>query len=185
MCWILLNLSPNPYNMNLSYKELLPKNFSDHSRVWIYQSSRLFTLQEALSIEEMINQFVAKWTTHGTPVKGFGTLFFGHFVVLMADEELTGVSGCSTDSSVRLIKHIELTFNVNMFERTNLAFIIEGKIQLLPLSQLAYALDKCFIKPTSLMFDNNVSTKKELEERWIIALAQSWLASRYNIQMVS
>ncbi len=171
--------------MNLSYKELLPKQFSDQSRVWIYQSSRLFTLAEALSIEEMINDFVGNWTTHGAPVKGFGTLFFGHFVVLMADEEKTGVSGCSTDSSVRLIKQIELTFKVNMFERTNLAFIIDGKIQLLPLSQMAYALDKSFIKPTSLMLDNTVATKKDLEDRWIIPISQSWLASRYNLDMIS
>jgi hypothetical protein len=35
----------------------------------------------------------------------------------MADETATGVSGCSTDSSVRLIKEIEKIFGVNMFDR--------------------------------------------------------------------
>jgi hypothetical protein len=107
--------------MNLEYKHLLNNDFHPDSRVWVYQSSRLFTISEALQIEEMINQFANNWLSHGTPVKGAAYLFFGQFVVLMADETATGVSGCSTDSSVRLIKDIEKIFGVNMFDRMALA----------------------------------------------------------------
>jgi hypothetical protein len=64
-------------------------------------------MSEALQIEEMIDQFSHNWNSHGIPVKATAHLFFGQFVVLMADETATGVSGCSTDSSVRLIKEIE------------------------------------------------------------------------------
>ena len=113
--------------MNLEYKNLIGENFSADSRVWVYQSSRLFTLAEALTIEELVNDFTAKWVSHGVPVKGGGYLFFGQFIIIMADERATGVSGCSTDSSVRLIKDIEQRFGVNMFDRTTLAFIIKDK----------------------------------------------------------
>ena len=47
--------------MNVDYQELIPENFHDSSRVWIYQSSRLFFLSEALQIEEMLEQFVTGW----------------------------------------------------------------------------------------------------------------------------
>src|ERR1700743_225020 len=90
--------------MNTHYKELLPPEFAASSRVWIYQSHRLFALAEALQIEEMLETFIKNWETHGAPVKGYGNLFYGQFIVLMADETATGVSGCSTDGSVRLIK---------------------------------------------------------------------------------
>jgi hypothetical protein len=89
--------------MNFSYHHLVPQDFDDQSRVWIYQSDRLFSMSEALDIEQMLEQFTSGWNYHGDPVKGFATLFFGQFIVLMADETATGVSGCSTDSSVRLI----------------------------------------------------------------------------------
>ena len=79
-------------------------------------------MQEALEIEERLEQFVEGWQTHGTPVKGFGTLLFGQFVILVADETANGVSGCSTDSSVRVIKKIEADFTVSMFDRQMLAF---------------------------------------------------------------
>lgn len=164
--------------MNLEYKHLLDDTFHADSRVWIYQSSRLFSLGEALEIEDRLNQFAAQWKSHGTPVKGAAYLFFGQFIVLMADETATGVSGCSTDSSVRLVKDIEQQFGVNMFDRTMLAFVIKDKVQLLPLAQLQYASDNGFIDADTLYFNNLAQTKGELENKWIIPVKESWLARK-------
>jgi hypothetical protein len=169
--------------MNLSYKELLPSNFSSHSRVWIYQSNRLFSLSEALELEKILESFISDWKAHGQPVKGFANLFFGQFIILIADEEITTVSGCSTDSSVRLIKAIEEGFKVNLFDRTQLAFYINEKIQILPLSQIDYALSHQFLQPDTLFFDHSVANKKELEERWIVPLSNSWLGRRYLVNI--
>jgi len=161
--------------MDYEYQHLLENSFSPGSRVWIYQSNRIFSISESLQVEEMLNNFIASWLSHGTPVKGAGHLFFGQFVVLMADEKATGVSGCSTDSSVRLIKEIEKLFSVNMFDRTTLAFIVKEKIQLLPLSQLQYAFDNGFISADTIYFNNLVQTKEELENNWMLPVKESWL----------
>ena len=169
--------------MNLEYKHLLDKSFSPGSRVWIYQSSRLFGMAEALAIEELLEDFTSKWLSHGSPVKGAGYLFFGQFIILMADEEATGVSGCSTDSSVRLIKAIEQKFGVNMFDRTMLAFVVKDKVQLLPLSQLQYAFDNRFIDSHTLYFNNIVQTKNELENNWIIPIKDSWLSKKITVNV--
>jgi hypothetical protein len=100
----------------------------------------------------------------------------------MADEEVTGVSGCSTDSSVRLIKALEEEYKVSMFDRMNLAFLINEKVQLLPFAQLNYAIDKGFIDKNTLFFDNTVLTKAELMGRWITPVSVSWLAKRILTQ---
>ena len=168
--------------MNFKYKHLLPENFADHSRVWIYQSSRLFSLSEALDIEELINKFTAEWRSHGADVDAYGNLFFGQFVVLMADETRAGVSGCSTDSSVRFIKQLGEKLGVDFFNRTNLAFVVKDKIQVLPMSQLAYAAQNFFIDSETLYFNNLVHTKKELEEKWIVPIKDSWLASKISFE---
>ena len=163
------------------YRHLLPEGFHSTSRVWIYQSSRLFSLQEALQLEDILKQFTNDWHSHGSKVKGHADLLFGQFIVLMADETAAGVSGCSTDSSVRLIKEIEKLFNVNLFDRQLLAFIVKEKVQTIPLNQLQYAVDNQFIAADSLYFNNLVQTKEELEKDWIIPLRNSWLASRLQI----
>jgi len=168
--------------MNLNYKELLPSDFNPSSRVWIYQSNRLFSIGEALEIEEMLDVFVREWKSHGTPVKGYANLFFGQFIVLMADESATGVSGCSTDSSVHLIKQIEQLYKVNLFDRLLLAFVVKEKLQSIPMSQLNYAVENNFIAADTLYFNNLVQTKEELETKWIIPIKESWLASRVQFK---
>src|SRR5688500_11252902 len=169
--------------MNLEYKYLLDGNFHPSSRVWVYQASRLFAMSEALEIESLLNDFSSQWKSHGTPVKGAGYLFFGQFVILMADETASGVSGCSTDSSVRLIKDIEQRFGVNMFDRTTLAFFVKDRVQLLPLSQLQYAFDNRFIDSHTIYFNNLVQTKEELENNWLVPIKDSWLSKRITVNV--
>jgi hypothetical protein len=164
--------------MTFNYQEMLPEEMDASSRVWIYQSSRLFSISEALQIEEMLNEFVGSWHSHGVAVKGYANLFYGQFIILMADERASGVSGCSTDSSVRLMKSIEQKFNVQLFDRLLLAFLIEGKVQLLPISQLDFAEENQFISRDTIYFNNTVQTKKELEEKWLLPLKESWLKDR-------
>jgi hypothetical protein len=171
--------------MNLEYKELLPTDFHPQSRVWIYQSNRLFSLKEALEIEEGLEKFAQSWKSHGAPVKAYANLFFGQFIVLMADESDTTVGGCSTDSSVHFIKELEQRFGVSLFDRQLLAFFIKDKIQLIPLAQLNYAVEKGFIDKESLYFNNTVLTKDQLENNWIIPVNKSWLAPKIaNAQLL-
>lgn len=168
---------------NFEYRQLLPASFAPDSRVWIYQCNRRFSLAEALELEQRFEQFTTGWNSHGVPVKGYANLFFGQFIVLMADETAAGVSGCSTDSSVRLIKEIENLFKVSLFDRQSLAFIVKDNIQLLPMGQLQYAIDNNFINGDSIYFNNLVQTKDELETNWMIPARQSWLAKRFSFKI--
>jgi hypothetical protein len=166
------------------YKKLLPDNFAPESRVWIYQSNRPFNAAESQQISELLNGFVKVWHSHGEPVKGYGNVFFGQFIVLMADESGAGVSGCSTDSSVRIIKEVEKQFQVRLFDRVLLGFYVKEKVQLLALSQLHHALENNQMNADTLYFNNTVHTKVELETKWIIPIKDSWLARKLNKEKV-
>lgn len=172
--------------MNLNYRTLLPEDFSPSSRVWVYQSSRLLTMSEALDAEERLNEFAEQWLSHGADVKAAAFLFFGQFIILMADETVAGVSGCSTDSSVRFIKSLETAYHIELFDRTSLAFAVKDasgsyRVQFLPYQQLQYALDNGFITADTLYFNNLVSTKEELESKWIVPVKESWLKEKIRI----
>lgn len=168
--------------MNLDYQSILPADFEGSSRVWIYQSNRIFGIMEALELEKIFNSFTDQWQAHGEPVKGYANLFFGQFIVLMADETKTGVSGCSTDSSVRMIKVIEEKFGVSLFDRQLLAFVVKDKVQLIPLAQLAPAVQGGFVTGDTLYFNNLVATKADLEKNWIIPVKESWLKSKLPLE---
>ena len=166
--------------MNLHFQSSIPANFNNQSKVWIYQSNRPFVVNEATSINEMLQEFTANWKSHGTPVKAFAQLFFNQFVVLMADETDTHVGGCSTDSSVRVIKTIEQQFNVQLLDRQTLAFVLDNEIELVPLSQLINAVQKEKLNGDTLYFNNTVLSKEQLLNEWIIPVRLSWLAKRVS-----
>ena len=164
--------------MDLDIRQHIPEEFNEDSRVWIYQSSRLFLISEALELEEILNSFVEQWTSHGATVKGYANLFFGRFIILIADETATGVSGCSTDSSVRLLKSIEEKFDIQLFDRQSLAFILKDKIEIIPMQQVTYAIQHKFITENTLFFNNTITSKKDLVQKWIVPASETWL-SRY------
>ncbi|MCW3464073.1 hypothetical protein [Chitinophaga nivalis] len=155
-----------------------PAGFSPASRVWIYQSNRPFNEREIAEINEQLEQFTGQWNAHGAPVKGWGQVIMNQVIVLLADESQTTVSGCSTDSSVRIIKSIERQYEVNMFDRLLLGFVVKDKIELLPMAQLSYALEKGYIDENTLYLNNTVLTKAELDSNWLIPVKDSWLASK-------
>ncbi|HRO97657.1 MAG TPA: hypothetical protein PLY79_11400, partial [Ferruginibacter sp.] len=120
------------------------------------------------------------WNSHGTPVKGYANLFFGRFLILMADETATGVSGCSTDSSVQWVREVEQAFKTDLFDRTKLAFFVKDKVEVIPMQQLPYAIENGFISPNTLYFDNTVLTKKQLLDRWITPAGETWLKKYFQ-----
>jgi hypothetical protein len=161
--------------------ELIPADFADNARVWIYQSSRAFIEKEENEVNEQLHQFYAHWQAHGEPVKGWAKLLYRQFIVMIADETDVQVSGCSTDSSVRVIKSLERQYDVNFFDRMMLTFLVKGKAEMLPFGQVQYAIDKGYINKDTLVFNNVVTDKKGLMENWLVPLSESWLASRVSI----
>lgn len=159
-------------------KAQVPQDFNDNSRVWIYQSSRRFTEDQQREINEQLEQFYLQWASHGAPVKGWAKLLFGQFIVVLADEEATTIGGCSTDGMVRVIKSIERQYDTKLFDRLTLTFLVKDAPQMLPLGQVQYAIDKGYITPDTLLFNNLVATKSELLNNWLIPVSDSWLASR-------
>lgn len=164
--------------MNTNFQELIPNDFDNNSRVWVYQCNRAFSINEVLKIEKLLQNFVKEWNSHRDLVKGYANLFFGQFIIFMADETDIKVGGCSTDSSVRLIKNIEKDFQVQLFDRQMLAFIVKERIHLLPLDQVNYSIENELITPDTLYFNNTILAKKELLNQWIIPVKDSWLAGR-------
>ncbi len=163
-------------SIDLTYQ--LPEDFAPDSRVWIYQSNRPFSAQEIDEINQILKDFVASWTTHGAKVKGHAMVLFNHFIIFMADETASGVSGCSTDSSVRIVKDIVSRYKVDLFNRQLLAFIIQDKLELIPLSKLNDLFENGIITPENLYFNNTILSKIELKEKWIIPLKNSWLSNK-------
>jgi hypothetical protein len=166
-------------SQHIGHLSSLPAGFDPGSRVWIYQGHRSFTAREAAETRHLLDSFVHNWQSHGAPVKGYAGIFYNQFILLIADETASGVSGCSTDSSVRLIRQIEQQTDIRLFDRLDLAFYIDGKVELITMGQFPTALKTRRITAESLYFNNTVRTKEELESNWLTGVKDSWLGEKY------
>ncbi len=146
----------------------------DHSKVWIYQSSRAFRDVEVQGIRHRIKEFISDWKAHGEDLKAFGDVYYNQFIVIIVDEAQAKASGCSIDSSVHFIKEIEATFEVNLFDRLTIAVMLGQDIHLMEKTEFKSRILSGEIDENTIVFNNMVANKEAFETKWKIPVKDSW-----------
>ena len=149
-------------------------SFSPQSRVWVYQSSRAFTDDEVQTLQQKLNNFTAQWKAHGHQLHAKANLLYNYFIVFIVDEASANVTGCSIDSSVRIIKEIEQEYKVDLFNRFNMAYKLEDKVIVVNKEDFETLVNIKAVGPQTIVFNNMVQTLQEFETKWEVPFEQSW-----------
>ena len=160
----------------ISINKLIPlrMQFSENSRVWIYQSDRQLTAEQTEQIQQHLNAFTTQWTAHNNQLKAKAEVRYNRFLVLIVDETQAGASGCSIDKSVHFMQQIEQKFGINLFDRFNLAYREGNKVLSLPRSGFEQKLKQGEINSNTIVFNNLVQNVNELETKWEVPFKDSW-----------
>jgi len=150
------------------------QNLPNNSRVWIYQSDRVFTTDEIAVITKSAIDFIEQWTRHGDNLKGSFTIKYNQFLILAVDENFNNVSGCSIDASVRFVKQIEEKLQVDLMNKMNVTFKDGDHINIVKLSDFQKFAKAQKITKETIVFNNMVQTKEEVETKWEVPANQSW-----------
>ncbi|MBX2965049.1 MAG: hypothetical protein KF845_02800 [Cyclobacteriaceae bacterium] len=156
----------------------------DSARLWIYQSDRAFTPEEERAISATLQAFVNEWHAHNQPLKTSFQVLHNYFIVLAVDEAQYEASGCSIDSSVRIIRQLGEQTGINFFERTNVAVMLDEGIRLLKLPELKQAHENGAWNANTTVFDNSVLTKGDFEKRWRSPAGETWLKRYLSVAPV-
>jgi hypothetical protein len=145
------------------------------SRIWIFQANRPMTTEESEVTESTLQRFTEGWGAHGSPLKTSFALKFNQFIVLAADELHQAASGCSIDSSVRVLKELEQSLGLQLFDRNYIAFKTGEHVSLVALPDLKQKFKDGILNGDSLTFNNLVATKAEFERSWLTRVRETWL----------
>lgn len=156
-------------------------SISDNSRIWVFQSNRKFNSYESKIISEGLSTFTEGWLVHGSPMQASFDLRFDQFIILAADEQANAASGCSIDDSVRTLKKLGQDLSINFFDRTQVAFKKNDQVFTVPLSDLKSKLDEGIWNNETMVFNNLISAKGDLDHSWIVSAGSTWL-KRYLSQ---
>tara|TARA_B110000967_G_scaffold207045_1_gene255334 strand:+ start:10041 stop:10526 length:486 start_codon:yes stop_codon:yes gene_type:complete len=148
----------------------LPQN----SRIWIYQADREFTRVEVDLLQENTIAFIEEWTRHGATLKGSFALKYNRFLILAVDESFANASGCSIDASVRFVKQMETLFSIDLMSKLNVTYKEGQTIRLVNLSAFQEFANVQKITSETIVFNNMVQTKGDLESLWEVPAQKSW-----------
>ncbi len=79
----------------------------DAARTWVFGTSQPVLGEDAVRLLARVDGFLRGWRAHGAPVVGACDWRYDRFLLIAADEEATGVSGCSIDSLFRSLREVE------------------------------------------------------------------------------
>ncbi len=149
--------------------------FSPQSKVWIYQSDRKMSDQEVEEISLMLHDFTQRWKAHGYQLQAKAEVLYNYFIVLFAEEQgMAQVSGCSISSSMDEIDKIGQKFNIDFFNRYNMAYKIDDEVQLAKKEDFETLITTKQIGLDTIVFNNLVLSLDEFEHKWEVALKDSW-----------
>jgi hypothetical protein len=148
--------------------------YSPQSKVWIYQSNRLFSNTDLDYLHTVLNTFVQNWSAHNHNLKAGYEIRHQRFIVLIVDETQTGASGCSIDKSVHLMKQIEEHLSIDLFDRFQIAWKEGENIRISNKSEFENLLVSETINANTIVFNNLVKSYEEYLNQWETPIIKSW-----------
>jgi hypothetical protein len=148
--------------------------FSENSRVWVYQSDKKLTDNEVLQIKVLLDNFTTGWTAHNSQLKAKAEVRYNRFLILVVDENQAGASGCSIDKSVNFMKQLQDQFNINLLDRFNLAYRDGEEILSAGRNDFEALLKDGKIGTETIVFNNLVQNLAELQTKWEVPFKNSW-----------
>ncbi len=150
------------------------QQFPPETRVWIYQSNKPFNQSVLPELKELVDRFAQNWVSHNRQLRAHGDVLHDRFILLAVDEGQADASGCSIDKSVHFLKQLEKELGVDLFDRMTFAWMDDDGVKAAGSEEFSSLYQAGKITADTLVFDNLVKTKGELEENWLKPLNKSW-----------
>jgi len=144
------------------------------ARIWIYQSNRPFTHEEAAAVKAACEAFLSGWTTHGNDLHAGVDMPYNRFIIFGLDAQQGGASGCSIDSSVRFIQSLEAQYNVDLLDKMNVTYKQGPHVAHKTLIDFKKMAKDRSVSANTVVFNNLVTTKAEYENYWEVPASESW-----------
>tara|TARA_B100000780_G_scaffold249481_1_gene195199 strand:+ start:253 stop:735 length:483 start_codon:yes stop_codon:yes gene_type:complete len=149
-------------------------DMSPLSRVWVFQSDRLLSAEEQVFIKTRLSSFVALWATHGKPLHGAFTIKNNCSVIVTVDENNQEASGCSISSLTALFESFGTEFKLSFFDRFSIAYKSKSIVVLSSVKEFKELIKVGKVSKETLVYNNLISLKQDLESNWEIPLKLSW-----------
>lgn len=147
---------------------------SNDAKVWVYPSSRKFYPTEIEEIEKKIKSFIENWKTDDENFKASYRFLYNRFIILVADDSETSLKNIDIDTSVSFILKLQEIYKVELLDKMNVCFKQGEFVQYKELKDFKKLLKNKALTRKTIIFDNLINNKEDLENFWEITIEDSW-----------
>jgi hypothetical protein len=154
----------------------------EKSKIFIFQADRMLSEDNIRMIKDRLKNFISQWSSHGASLKADFFVYSPLFIVIGVDESFSKLGGCSKDAMNREIQSIGNEIDVDFFNRLNTAYLNqENKLLLVDMSEFKSLAKKDLITQDTLVYNNLIELKSELEDSWKLPVKNSWHKNMMSI----
>ncbi|MBF5027854.1 hypothetical protein [Planobacterium oryzisoli] len=157
--------------MKIEQSEIIETN--DY-RVIIYPASRPFTAKESKDIAEKLFEYLSTWRAHGKPLSSSFKIEHNQFIIVVVDEDKEMASGCSIDALNSVLRELDTTYSLGLFDRMKASYMIGENIITKPLAEFRKEVRSGEISEDAQVFDFSKSTYVNYLSDFLLPLRRSW-----------
>ncbi|MFQ3180563.1 MAG: hypothetical protein ACI9Z4_000144 [Polaribacter sp.] len=146
----------------------------EDAKVWVYPSSRKFYPTEIEEIEQKIKTFVENWKADDENFKASYQFLQNRFIIFVADVSETTITNLDIDASVSFILELQETYKVELLDKMNACFKQGEFVQYKELKDFKKLVKNKAVTGKTIIFDNLINNKEDLENFWEISIENSW-----------
>lgn len=148
------------------------EKLSEDAKVWIYPSSRKFYPQELEPLKEKVSSFITSWAETIDGEISY-QLLYNRFIVFGVEDEVK-LTNSQLDEQVAFILKLQLEYEVELLDKMNVCFKQGEFVQYKDVKEFKKLLKNKSVNAKTVVFDNLVQTKYDLEHFWEVPITESW-----------
>jgi hypothetical protein len=155
----------------------------DPARLWIFAANRALRPEEQSALAHSVEEGLADWNAHGSPVTWGHRLERDQFLLIGVDETHTALSGCSIDGAVRQIRSLEGRLGVSLLDNARVFYREGDEIRVVARPEFHALAEAGRVDADTVVYNNVLTTVGEFRRGlWEVPVRRSWHLSAFPMK---
>ncbi|NNF05278.1 MAG: ABC transporter ATPase [Candidatus Eisenbacteria bacterium] len=154
----------------------------DSARLWFFPASRSLEPAELTKLNTVVEESLAAWNAHGSPVTWGYKVIYDQFLVVGVDETKTALSGCSIDSCVHQIQKLEPQLETSFLDNSRVFYRQADRLHVTDRPGFRSLAESGAVTGDTVVFNNIIPSMAEFRRgQWEVEAKSSWHARAFPL----
>jgi len=145
------------------------------AKVWVFPASRKFYTQEIIGLKDRIEDFLNDWDDQEISISCSYLLKYNRFIIISVDDSKNSLSLQAHDLLITFIQELEKVFDIVLMDKINVCYKQGEYVQYKDLLDFKKMIKAKGVSQKTIVFNNMITFKEELDYNWEINIMDSWL----------